>query len=221
MTDCMNAVTTSESMTTSPTSWRDGVTRYQWLVLTIASLGRVFDVFEGQIFVSSMNEAMPSLLPKEISAGDLAFYNNVALSSFLVGGALGGVLFGIVADRVGRSKMMILTILLYSLFTCVTAFAQTWWQIAILRGAGGRRRMGRGERVRLRSLPKACVSLVGRGVSWQQCTRHLSDDRGASIHRQQPELRLALGLRHQCVSGIVDVVDSLAAEGAEGVDRRS
>lgn len=129
-------------MTTSPKSWRDGVTHYQWLVLTIASLGWVFDVFEGQIFVSSMNEAMPSLLPKETSAGDLAFYNNVALSSFLVGGALGGVLFGIVADRVGRSKTMILTILLYSLFTCVTAFAQTWWQIAILRffvalGVGG------------------------------------------------------------------------------------
>jgi uncharacterized membrane protein YbjE (DUF340 family) len=50
------------SMTTSPTSWRDGVTRDQWLVLTIALLGWVFDVFVGQIFVSSMTEAMPSLL---------------------------------------------------------------------------------------------------------------------------------------------------------------
>lgn len=129
-------------MTTSPTRWHDGVTRYQWLVLTIASLGWVFDVFEGQIFVSSMNEAMPSLLPKDTPADDLAFYNNIALSSFLVGGAFGGVLFGIVADRVGRSKTMVLTILLYSLFTCVTAFAQTWWQIAVLRffvalGVGG------------------------------------------------------------------------------------
>lgn len=129
-------------MSRPPTSWRDGVSRYQWLVLTIASLGWVFDVFEGQIFVSSMNEAMPSLLPKDTPASKLAFYNNVALSSFLVGGALGGVLFGIVADRVGRSKTMVLTILLYSLFTCVTAFAQTWWQIAVLRffvalGVGG------------------------------------------------------------------------------------
>lgn len=125
-----------------PTSWRDGVTGYQWLVLTIASLGWIFDVFEGQIFVSSMNEAMPSLLPKETPAGDLAFYNNLALSSFLVGGAIGGVLFGIVADRIGRTKTMVLTILLYSLFTCVTALAQTWWQIAVLRffvalGVGG------------------------------------------------------------------------------------
>jgi MFS family permease len=129
-------------MTTAPKSWRDDITGYQWLVLTIASLGWVFDVFEGQIFVSSMNEAMPSLLPKETSAGELAFYNNLALAAFLVGGACGGVVFGIVADRIGRTKTMVLTILLYSLFTCITALAQTWWQIVVLRffvalGVGG------------------------------------------------------------------------------------
>ena len=41
--------------------WYEGVTRYQWLVLTIASLGWMFDVFEGQIFVASMRDAMPAL----------------------------------------------------------------------------------------------------------------------------------------------------------------
>ncbi len=47
-----------------------------------------------------------------------------------------------VSDRIGRTKTMILTILVYSLFTCVTAFSQTWWQIVIFRflvalGTGG------------------------------------------------------------------------------------
>src|SRR6516165_12227490 len=70
--------------------WYDGVTRYQWLVLIIASLGWVFDVFEGQIFVASMNEAMPSLLPSGAREGDVAFYNNIALGAFNLGGALGG-----------------------------------------------------------------------------------------------------------------------------------
>ena len=37
--------------------WYRGITRYQWLVLVIASLGWVFDVFEGQIFVASMRDA--------------------------------------------------------------------------------------------------------------------------------------------------------------------
>ncbi|CAA9289340.1 MAG: hypothetical protein AVDCRST_MAG11-3, partial [uncultured Gemmatimonadaceae bacterium] len=61
--------------------WYAGVTRYQWLVLTIASLGWVFDVFEGQIFVASMNEAMPSLVPAGTAPGQIALYNNIALGA--------------------------------------------------------------------------------------------------------------------------------------------
>ncbi len=122
--------------------WYQGVTAYMWLVLLIASLGWIFDNFEAQIFVASMKEAMPSLLPEGTAEGTVDFYNNVALGAFLVGGAVGGVLFGMLSDRIGRTQTMILTILMYSLFTCVTAFAQTWWQMTILRflvamGTGG------------------------------------------------------------------------------------
>ena len=122
--------------------WYEGVTSYMWLVLLIGSLGWVFDIFEGQIFVASMKEAMPSLLPEGTLGGTVDYYNNIALASFLVGGALGGVLFGMLSDRIGRTTTMILTILMYSFFTCVTAFAETWWQMVILRflvamGTGG------------------------------------------------------------------------------------
>jgi len=127
---------------TAKARWYEGITPYMWLVLLIASLGWIFDIFEGQIFVASMKEAMPSLLPKGTLEGTVDFYNNIALSAFLVGGALGGVLFGMLSDKIGRTRTMILTILMYSLFTCVTAFAQTWWQMTILRflvamGTGG------------------------------------------------------------------------------------
>ena len=37
--------------------WYQGISRYQWMVLAIASLGWVFDIFEGQIFVASMRDA--------------------------------------------------------------------------------------------------------------------------------------------------------------------
>ncbi|MCZ6792935.1 MAG: MFS transporter [Planctomycetota bacterium] len=122
--------------------WYHGITPYMLLVLLIASLGWIFDVFEGQIFVASMREAMPALLPEGTDPGEVRFYNNVALGAFLLGGALGGVLFGALSDRIGRTRTMIITILVYSLFTCVTAFAQTWWQMAVLRflvamGVGG------------------------------------------------------------------------------------
>ena len=130
----------SNPLPTEP--WYSGITRYQWLVLVIASLGWVFDVFEGQIFVASMNEAMPSLVPLGTKPSELGFYNNIALAAFLTGGAVGGVVFGMLADRWGRTRTMIYTIVVYSLFTCVSAFAQTWWHLAVFRffvalGVGG------------------------------------------------------------------------------------
>jgi MFS family permease len=121
--------------------WYEGITGYQWLVLAVASLGWVFDVFEGQIFVASMNEAMPALLPGT-SQGELAYYNNLTFAAFLVGGALGGVLFGMVADRIGRKRALTWTILTYSACTCLSALAQAWWHMAAFRflvalGVGG------------------------------------------------------------------------------------
>jgi MFS family permease len=123
-------------------AWYAGITRYQWLVLLIASLGWVFDVFEGQIFVASMREAMPELLPQGTDTGVISFYNNIALGSFLLGGAAGGILFGMASDRIGRTRTMIFTILMYSVFTSITAFAQSPWQMICLRflvamGVGG------------------------------------------------------------------------------------
>jgi MFS family permease len=124
--------------------WYTGISRYQWLVLVLASLGWVFDVFEGQIFVASMNEAMPELLRGEgtESAGDVSYYNNITLAAFLLGGAVGGVLFGRLADRIGRARTMVLTILTYSVCTGLSVLSQTWWHLAAFRflvalGVGG------------------------------------------------------------------------------------
>ena len=122
--------------------WYKGITRYQWLVLTIASLGWIFDIFEGQIFVASMREAMPELLGLVAGHEAVTKWNNFAFASFLLGGAFGGVAFGVLSDKIGRSTTMIVTILFYSLFTCVTAFAQEAWHMVLLRflvamGVGG------------------------------------------------------------------------------------
>jgi MFS family permease len=123
-------------------AWYSGITRYQWLVLVIASLGWIFDAFEGQIFVASMNEAMPSLVTPQTSQGRIALYNNIALGAFLLGGALGGIVFGVLSDRFGRKRMLSWTILFYSVFTCLSAFSQQWWHLAGFRflvalGVGG------------------------------------------------------------------------------------
>jgi MFS family permease len=52
------------------------------------------------------------------------------------------VIFGALGDRIGRARTMVITILMYSFFTCLTAFSQTWWHVVVLRflvalGVGG------------------------------------------------------------------------------------
>ncbi|HEO70828.1 MAG TPA: MFS transporter, partial [Candidatus Hydrogenedentes bacterium] len=96
------------------TKWYGGISRYQWTVLVIASLGWVFDVFEGQIFVASMRDAIPSLVPPNTTSGEIAWFNNIALGSFLAGGAVGGIIFGMLSDRLGRKRTLSLSILFYS-----------------------------------------------------------------------------------------------------------
>src|SRR5262249_44926645 len=87
-------------------------------------------------------EATPAVVSGTPGASELAFYDNVILAAFLLGGAAGGVLFGMLSDRIGRKPAMMFTILFYSLFTSLSAFSQTWWQLAGFRflvalGVGG------------------------------------------------------------------------------------
>jgi MFS family permease len=63
-------------------------------------------------------------------------------AAFLIGWALGGGFFGRIADRLGRSRALMLTILTYAAFTGLSYFAQTWWQLLVFRflaalGIGG------------------------------------------------------------------------------------
>ena len=144
----MNEAGRTISVGERPGKWYEGITRHQWTVLVIASLGWVFDTFEGQVYVSSMNEAMPDLilgmesLDAAERAGRLAYFNNIAFGAFLIGGAVGGIAFGILGDRIGRVKTLMLTIATYSAFTFLSAFSSHWWHLVAFRflvatGVGG------------------------------------------------------------------------------------
>jgi MFS family permease len=123
-------------------SWYSGVTGYQWLVLALASAGWIFDIFEGQIFNITRNPLLMEVLHVPAGHPAISYWGDVLLVPFLLGGALGGVMFGMLADRWGRGASMILTILMYAVFSGLTYFATTLWQVAALRflvavGVGG------------------------------------------------------------------------------------
>jgi MFS family permease len=122
--------------------WYAGVTRYQWLVLAIASAGWVFDAFEGQLFAVTRGDMLPDLLQTERDSPEVKRWGDRLLAVFLVGGTLGGVAFGSLADRFGRRPIMIVTILFYSVFSGLTYLATDVYQVAVLRflvalGVGG------------------------------------------------------------------------------------
>jgi MFS family permease len=122
--------------------WYSEVTRYDWLILLVASAGWIFDQFESQLFIITRDPLLAEILGSEASAGDMRFWGDVLLGVFLVGGTVGGVLFGSLADRFGRKSMLSATILVYSIFSGLTYFATTLWHVAILRflvamGVGG------------------------------------------------------------------------------------
>jgi MFS family permease len=99
----------------------------------------VFDVFEGQLFVALKTTMFPALVADKTEQ-ELAY--NVCLAAFLAGGAIGGIGFGILADRWGRRWTLAVTILMYSAFTGLTVLVEEVWQLAVLRflvgmGVGG------------------------------------------------------------------------------------
>ena len=126
----------------APSRWYHGVTRYQWLVLVIASAGWVFDAYEGQVFNITRNDLLTNILQAPHDAPEVRRYGDVFLGVFLAGGALGGILFGSLADRWGRKPVMVVTILFYSVFAGLTYFATDLVHVGVLRflvamGVGG------------------------------------------------------------------------------------
>ena len=127
--------------------WYKELTRYHWFVLIVAALGWLFDTMDQQLFNIARVPAMRDLLRPDRSAPApdpkvVAEYAGYATSIFLIGWATGGIAFGILGDLLGRAKTMLLTILVYSAFTGLSALSVGFWDFALYRfltglGVGG------------------------------------------------------------------------------------
>src|SRR5215813_415289 len=125
--------------------WYSGATRGQWLALAASLLGWAFDGFEQGAFPLVARPALIELQGLSEQARLLAesdkdsaaykdakkavdepvrIWNAVLTASFLLGAALGGLVFGWLGDRIGRVRAMVFSVLFYALFTGVCGFAQ-------------------------------------------------------------------------------------------------
>lgn len=111
--------------------------------------GWALDGMDSFIYALVLVPALRELLPRSGIAGSAAnvgYYGGLLFALFLVGWGL-SLLWGPVADRFGRVRTLMLTILCYSLFTFLSALATGVWTLAAFRllagvGIGGEWSMG-------------------------------------------------------------------------------
>jgi MFS family permease len=130
----MNTMTMPKETAEDP-RWYVGRTPQQWRTFASAYVGWMLDIMDLMLF---------AMMIRYISV-DLSFDKGLAgviASMTLLATAVGGLIFGFLADRIGRTRSMVLSILCYSLGTALCGFSQTVTQLMIFRfilglGVGG------------------------------------------------------------------------------------
>src|SRR5215468_4212125 len=123
-------------------SWYRELNGYHWFVLSVASMGWAFDTMAQQLFNLARKPAIRDLLGGNAPGPVVDQQAAYATAIFMIGWAIGGVFFGVLGDRIGRAKTMMITILSYTLFTGLSLFATGVWDFNVYRflcglGVGG------------------------------------------------------------------------------------
>jgi len=111
--------------------------------------GWCLDGMDAFIYALVLVPALTELLPAsgiEVTPGNIGYYGSLLFALFLLGWGL-SMVWGPIADRFGRVKALMATILFYSIFTFMCGLVTNIWQLAILRvlcgiGLGGEQPMG-------------------------------------------------------------------------------
>jgi MFS family permease len=93
------------------TRWYDGLTVVHWRVLRASFLGWIFDGYEALALVVVLGPMLHSvLLPAQ--AASPTIYAGLLIGITLLGWGVGGLAGGILADYVGRKRMMLWSVFL-------------------------------------------------------------------------------------------------------------
>ena len=134
---------TDTSAAIHATGWR-AVTRYQWLVFLVVWLGWTLDAADFGLYSLVLRPALTELLgypaTGSLDPGQLAALGKLGgllAMTGLLGWALGGFVFGIIADYVGRVRALVFSIAIYSVFTALQGLSSGIWDFAGYRFIAG------------------------------------------------------------------------------------
>jgi putative sialic acid transporter len=114
----------------SPTPWLSSISRQQWTALVAAQLGWMLDAMDVMLYAFALTTIQQEFNLSSGQAGALA-------SVTLIASSFGGILFGVLADRIGRAKSLMFSILAYSIFTALTAAAGSVAELVLWRSLVG------------------------------------------------------------------------------------
>jgi MFS family permease len=117
--------------------WWHGISRYQWLVFSIAGLAWLFDNLDQRLFSLARVPALSNLMGLPTGNVDVQAYAKIVTAVFLIGWGIGGITIGALGDRHGRVRLLNISILIYAIGTGLTALVQTPEQFLWLRAITG------------------------------------------------------------------------------------
>jgi MFS transporter, putative metabolite:H+ symporter len=108
-----------------------------WFTVIVAALGYFVDIFDIQLF-NVIGKASLGAKGLNLSPQDIDYYYDFVLFNFQMGGMLlGGLVWGIMGDRLGRKSTLFGSILIYSLANFANGFVTDTTSYSILRFIAG------------------------------------------------------------------------------------
>jgi MFS family permease len=114
-------------------SWLRDVTRYQWMVFLVAWLGWSLDSADFGLFSLVLRPALTELLGGSPSVADIGRVGGLLSMAGLLGWAIGGFIFGIIADYIGRVRTLALSVIMVGLFTALQGLVHSTVLFGVLR----------------------------------------------------------------------------------------
>ncbi len=108
----------SSVASTSELRWFQGIDRKLWMILAVTYVGWLLDSMDLNLFTVVLVPSLRELLGPQATPQMIGYY---------------GVIFGVLGDYWGRARTLCLSIVVYAVFTAMSGFAATWWQLAIFR----------------------------------------------------------------------------------------
>src|SRR5678815_1146700 len=112
----------ADAPTTTAVAWYRTVTPTQWRVLAAAKLGWMLDAMDFMLYAMAIGQLRAYFGMNDAMAGLLGTVT-LAMS------AVGGILFGFIADRIGRTRALMATILVFSIASLGAATSQSIIQL--------------------------------------------------------------------------------------------